>query len=402
MTSIALQTAIERARVAALSGDPATFAELRRGILSLDRDSTAPVRELRMLGVVAAARLADVGAVETGLAALDPIGPRERSTLRAWLLAAPELELPAYAEFVQSLDRRMRQDMAAPPARRWTPALVIVLGGALLSLLLLGWRLTPASPDRAARDAIMAVLDGDATALADALPASWRGQVRQATGALAMHADPTLARETQAAVEQLAAAIEAAARGPAADAVARTLVGPRADGAMLARLAAGVRAINESGWLDPSAWASRAWSWRPEGDALLAHRTLLRHLPLGIWATGWFSAGWRCDPLGTQDVAVHPTASAPDQATVVVHVGLDSWPATLARRDRTWVPRSLLERWAAWQEALDPERCTPERTQSLQRSIIASLRAIAEWVGKAGTPAGSSAPASPEVPWWLP
>ena len=88
MTTIALQTAIERARATALAGDAAAFTELRRGIATLDRDGEAPVRELHMLGVVAAARLADLPGVAQGLAALQPAPLRAQPAATASPAAA--------------------------------------------------------------------------------------------------------------------------------------------------------------------------------------------------------------------------------------------------------------------------------------------------------------------------
>lgn len=402
MTSIALQTAIERARAAALAGDAAAFAELRRGIATLDREGDAPTRELHMLGIVAAARLADLQAVEQGLAALQPIGPRDWETLRAWLLGAPELSMPAYAEFVQSLDRRLRQTVKVPPSRRYTPALALVLGGALLSLLLLGWRLTPAAPERVSREAIQAVLDGDASAALDALPGGWRGEIREAARLLSAHGDPALLDATHAAMALLARSIDAAANASSAQRVAQRLMGPRADASHLKRLAEGVRTIDAGPWVEPSKWAGEAWSWRPTGDALLAHRTLLRHLPLGVWLGGWFSTTWRCDPLATQDVSVHPTASDADQATLMVQIGVDGWPATLARRERTWVPRTLLEHWGAWQPELAPSLCTAERTQALQQAIVTAARTIEESIRAATVDPDAPQPPALQLPWWVP
>ena len=402
MTTIALQTAIERARAAALAGDASTFAELRRGIATLDRDGVAPTRELHMLGIVAAARMADLPAVEQGLAELQPMATRDWSTLRAWLLGAPELSLPAYAEFVQSLDRRMRQTVKVPPSRRWTPALAIVLAGALLSLLLLGWRLTPAAPERASREAIVAVLQGDATAFTGALPGSWRDDLREAARLLAAHRDPALLDATHAALGLLATTLEGATNAPAAANLARKLMGPHADATHLKRLADGIRTIDAGPWVDPSKWEREAWAWRPAGDALLAHRTLLRHLPLGVWAAGWFSVNWRCDPFGTQDVSVNATADDATQATIVVQIGVDSWPATLARRERTWVPRALLEHWGAWQPRLAPELCTADRTHALQQSIVTAARALEEWVRAAAADADAPPPPPLQLSWWVP
>jgi len=402
MTTIALQTAIERARATALAGDAAAFAELRRGIATLDRDGEAPVRELHMLGVVAAARLADLPGVDQGLADLQPIAAREWSTLRAWLLGAPELSLPAYAEFVQSLDRRMRQTVKVPPSRRWTPALAIVLAGALLSLLLLGWRLTPAAPERASRDAIVAMLQGDAAAVTAALPGTWGNDLHEAARLLAAHRDPALLDATHAALALLATTLEGAANAPNATRLAERLMGPHADASHLKRLASGVRSIDASPWVDPSKWEKEAWAWRPTDDALFAHRTLLRHLPLGVWFGGWFSASWRCDPLGTQDVSVNATADDATQATIVVQIGMDSWPATLARRERSWVPRTLLEHWGAWQPQLAPERCTADRTHALQQAIVTAARTLEEWVRTAATDADAPLPPALQLPWWVP
>lgn len=402
MSGIALQTAIERARTAALAGDAASFAELRRGIQTLDRDGSAPARELVMLSVVAAARLADLPGVEQGLASLQPIGPRDWETLRVWLLGAPELSLPAYAEFVQSLDRRLRISVKAPPARRWTPAIAIVLGGALLSLLLLGLRLMPRPPAQVSREAISATLDGAPATLLATLPAEWRTQLREAGERLAPHGEPSLRDATHASMALLARSLDAAATAPGAGRIAARLLGPRADGTHLARLAEGVRRIDDGPWFDPAAWSDEAWRWSPQGDALLAYRTLLRHLPLGVWATGWFAANWRCDPLATQDVAVHPTASDASQATIVVHIGMESWPATLARRDRTWVPRALLENWGAWAPELSPERCTAERTRALQQSIISTAGALEAWVRSLTQDPDAPPPSATQLPWWLP
>lgn len=402
MTTIALQTAIERARATALAGDAATFVELRRGIATLDRDGSAPERELRMLGIVAAARLADLHAVERGIAELQPIGPREWETLRGWLLGAPELALPAYEAFVQSLDRRLRQTVRVPPSRRWTPALAIVLAGALLSLLLLGWRLTPAAPDRASREAILAVLLGDAAGAVDTLPGSWGDELREAARLLAAHGDPALLDATHAALALLATTLEGASSAPAAARLAERLIGPRADASHLRRLASGVRAIDASPWVEPAKWAKEAWAWRPTDDALFAHRTLLRHLPLGVWFGGWFSTNWRCDPLGTQDVAVHATATDAQQATVVVQIGMDGWPATLARRERTWVPRALLEHWGAWRPGLAPDRCTAERTHAMQQSIVDAARTLEAWVRAAAADAATPPPPALQLPWWVP
>ena len=54
MTNIVIETAVQRARAIALSGAPDQFDEALEAVVTLDRGGEAPLRELRMLSVVAA------------------------------------------------------------------------------------------------------------------------------------------------------------------------------------------------------------------------------------------------------------------------------------------------------------------------------------------------------------
>ncbi|MEY2785678.1 MAG: hypothetical protein RL277_1888, partial [Planctomycetota bacterium] len=359
MTSIALSTALERAREAALVGDPASFTEHLRGIESLDRAGEAPTHELRMLALVAAARRADLHQVETLLEQAGTLPLSEWERVRRWLLAAPEMPIPAYAEFVRSLDRRIRKQTTIPAPRRWTPSLAIVLTGALLSLMVLAWRLSPRSPSQSNALAVRAVLAGDPGIVLEQLPSSWQEPCLQAGRLLAAHDSEAAWKSTEAAVDALIAGLHAASGSRSASRIAETLLGPRASRPDLDRVALGLMQWKAAPWLRVAAWGDPAsLDWKPEGDALLAWRTALRHMPLGLWLPGWFSTQWQCEPLRGETVTVLRNSGDGARVTLQIVVGGHEWNAPATRVDRCWPPDALIDEWKAMQPRLDASQCT--------------------------------------------
>ena len=403
MTSISLATAIERARESALTGDPAAFPDHLRGVESLDRAGEAPAAELRMLSIVAAARRADLAEVDRVLAQVEPLSSPEWERIRRWLLAAPEMQFSAYAEFVRSLDRRMRRMVAIPPARRWTPSIVMVLLGALLSLGILAWRTSAIDPSETNQAAIDAVLLGDATELLDALPTAWRSRLLAARDPLAAQASPEATADVEKAILSLAEALRAAAASPAAARVAETLLGPRGTPAQLQSLAAGVTEWQHSPWLKLESWSRPdALAWRPSGDALLAWRTALRHMPLGLWLPGWFSAQWQCAPQQDERAMVLRTSGDPARITLQVLLGTQEWKTTATRVERSWLPEPLQERWRELNPRLDTAQCTAAQSQACQRALAESVRSVAAWIARLTADASEVSPAAAEVSWWVP
>jgi len=403
MTSISLATAIERARESALTGDPVAFMDHLRGIESLDRAGEAPAAELRMLSIVAAARRADLAEVDRVLGQVEPMSGPDWEQLRRWLLAAPEFQFSAYAAFVRSLDRRMRRQVSIPPARRWTPSIVTVLAGALLSLGILAWRTSAADPSVTNQAAIDAVLRGDAAELLDALPSAWRSRLLAARDLLAAQASSEVTADVEKAILALADALRAAASSPAAARVAETLIGPRATPQQLQSLAAGVTEWQHSPWLKLEAWSKPdALAWKPSDDALLAWRTALRHMPMGLWLPGWFSAPWQCAPLQDERAMVLRTSGDPARITLQVLLGTQEWKTTATRVERCWLPEALQERWRDLDPRLDAAQCTAAQSQACQRGLAESLRSVAGWIHRLTANASEVTPSTKEVPWWVP
>jgi hypothetical protein len=403
LTSVALSTAIERARESALRGDPAAFTEHLRGIESLDRAGEAPSHDLRLLALVAAARRADLREVERTLEQAGSLPASEWDRVRRWLLAAPEMPLPAYAEFVRSLDRRMRKQVKVPPSRRWTPSLAIVLVGSLLSLMVLAWRLSPRSPSTSTALAMRAVLAGDPAITMEQLPSTWQDRCLEAARLLAGHDTSAASQATEAAVDAVIAALHAASGGRAANRIAETLLGPRASGSDLDRVALGLMVWKGSPWLRVSAWGDPATlEWTPTGDALLAWRAALRHMPLGLWLPGWFSPRWQCEPLRGETVTVLRNSGDNSRATLQIVVGGQEWNAATTRIDRCWPPDALIDQWESIQQRLDPSRCTAAQALACQQSMADALQGIAAWIQRMAAGAIEPAPSAQEVPWWVP
>jgi hypothetical protein len=374
-----------------------------RGVESLDRTGEASAAELRMLSIVAAARRADLAEVDRVLAQVEPLSGPEWEHLRRWLLAAPEMQFSAYAEFVRSLDRRMRRRVSVPPARRWTPSIVMILLGALLSLGILAWRTSALDPSATNQAAIDAVLRGDATELLGALPSAWRSRLRAARDSLAAQASTEATADVEKAILALADALRAAASSPAAARVAETLIGPRGTPAQLQSLAAGVTEWQHSPWLKLETWSRPdALAWKPSGDALLAWRTALRHMPLGLWLPGWFSAQWQCAPQQDERAMVLRTSGDPARITLQVLLGNREWKTTATRVERFWLPEGLQERWRELNPRLDAARCTAAQSQACQRALAESIRPVAAWIARLTANASEVSPAAAELPWWVP
>jgi hypothetical protein len=403
MTSVSLATAIERARESALTGDAGAFADHLRSVESIDRSGEAPTAELRMLSIVAAARQADLAEVDRLLAKVEPLPAHEWEALRRWLLAAPEMQFDAYADFVRSLDRRIRQRVSIPPARRWTPSIVMVLLGALLSLGILAWRTSMKDPATTTRAAIDAVLQGDPTALLDCLPPEWQDRLLAAKDLLAAQASAEATADIEKALNELSQAIRAAAASPAAGRISETLLGPRGTPQQLNALAASVSEWQHAPWLKLESWSRPdALAWKPSGDARLAWRAALRHMPVGLWLAGWFSAQWQCEPLQEESAVVLRTSGDTRQITLQILVGAHEWKTTASRVNRLWLPEALQDRWLELNPHLDPATCTAARSQDCQKALAESLRSIAAWITRLTTNASEVAPPAKEVPWWVP
>lgn len=403
MTSISLATAIERARESALTGDPSAFMDHLRGVESLDRAGEAPAAELRMLSIVAAARRADLAEADRVLVQVEPLSGQEWEQLRRWLLAAPEMQFNAYAEFVRSLDRRMRQRASIPPARRWTPSIVMVLLGTLLSLGILAWRTSAADPAITNRIAIDAVMQGDATALLDALPSAWRSRLLAAKDLLAAQASTEATADVEKSLLALAESLRTAAASPSAARVAETLLGPRGTPQQLQSLATGVTEWQHAPWLKLENWSKTdTLQWKPSGDALLAWRTALRHMPMGTWLPGWFSTQWQCAPLQEEHAMVLRNSGDPARITLQVLLATQEWKTTATRVERFWMPEALQERWRELDPHLDAAQCTAQQSQACQRALAERLRGVAAWIARLMANASDVTPSTKELPWWVP
>lgn len=403
MISIALRTAVERAREAALTGDAQTFPEHLRGIQSLDRSRLAPEHELRLLAIVAAARRADLAEVDAKLQAAGSLPNHEWDRVRRWLIGAPEMTIPAYADFVRTLDQRMRRQVKIPPSRRWTPSIAIVLAGALVSLAVLAWRLGAVDGGESNAATIEAVLSGRPDALLQQCPSAWRAELLEAGGLLAAHETSSEWAATQAAIEALSKSLRNAASSPAAVRIAETLIGPRATAQDLGKVAGGVLAWRDAPWLRVGAWSDPAtWSWSPSDDARMAWRTALRHMPLGLWLPGLFSVQWRCEPLRETSVTVVRTSGDHSRSSLQAVVGTRDWTIPASRVGRLWVADPLIAQWPSVHATLVPETCTAPRAAACQRSITDVVRAIGAWIDRLSAGSTDPAPSTAEVPWWVP
>jgi hypothetical protein len=403
MTPIALATAIERAREAALTGDASTFADHLRGIQALDRDGHAPSQQLHLLAIVAAARCADVGEVDRLLDRAGHLPASEWDRARRWLVGAPEMQLPAYVDFVRSLDRRMRNQVKIPAQRRHTPAIAMILAGSLASLAVLAWRLSPADAADSTRRAIESVLSANATALLEELPSNWRGELAVSGSALATHDTAASWKATEASIDALSKALLGASKAPTAVRIAERLIGPRADAAALERAAKGVGEWRACPWIRVSKWSDPdALAWTPSDDAAFAWRCALRHMPLGVWMPGWFSPSWQCEPLRIDPVAVTRSTSDGTRGTLLVLVGTRDWATPVALEGRRWPSTGVSQRWRELQPALAAERCTAAQAALMQQSMADQVSAVAAWIDRMASGQESPAPPAQEVPWWVP
>lgn len=403
MSDFTLEAGLERARRAALAGQASAFDAELQAIQTLDRDGSAPMRELRLLELVARARQADLAAVDRVLASLQSLAPSEWRRVHGWLVGAPEMEHEAFADFVRSLDRRLRQRSLGPGARRLTPALAIALAASAAALALLAWRITPLPAEDTNRQAIESVLAGQSKDMESAMPDIWTRRLAETRLAIAAQASPEMAAKTTAAVEALAKALSDAASSPAAGSLARQLMGPLASPNDLTRLAEGVRGWCESPWLSASAWGDgRAMAWSPGGESLLAWRTLLRHAPLTAWLPGWFGGDFRVDPLQDPGVRVRGVAKDQDTRALQVQAGTASWPLTTRRVGRHWVPSGMVDRWTAWQADVDPARWDATRTRNLEERLVAGIEAFTRWIQAWSQGQGTPSPALTDLPWWVP
>ena len=405
MTNIVIETAVQRARAIALSGATDQFDEALEAVVSLDRGGEAPLRELRMLSVVVAARRADLTAVEAALQSVGTLAPSDWKSLHQWLLSAPEMQHDAYAAFVRDLDRRMRRGTNRSPARRLTAALAVLLVASCLSLLVLAWRLSARDPADQTQLAITGLLDGQPGTVLAAAPGAWADALRGAVRQLGQVPPEQLKAEreaTTAAVAALAKGLMTAASGANAATVATRWIGPNATPAQLQQLAAGMKAMQDSPWLDVTRWNGEGWSWSPDATGQFAWRTLLRHAPLGVWMPGVFGADWQCDARITPSVFVHATARSGPAATLLVQMSAKSWHTPMVRIGRDWASSALAERWPNWQPSLEPAACTPDMARWLQASIAQTANALAAWTDRMAAGQDASAPPVQDIGWWVP
>jgi hypothetical protein len=143
-------------------------------------------------------------------------------------------------------------------------------------------------------------------------------------------------------------------------------------------------------------------AWKPSGNAQLAWRTALRHMPLGLWLPGWFSTEWQHAPLQDEQVVVLRTSGDPSRITMQVLVGVREWKTTATRVERFWIPEALQDRWRDLDPRLDASRCTAAQSLACQQALAESLRSIAAWVARLTTNSSAIAPPTNEVPWWVP
>lgn len=403
MIPIALATAVERAREAALTGDASTFAEHLRGIQALDRDGNAPSEQLHLLAIVAAARCADMGEVDRLLDRTGRVPASEWERVRRWLVGAPEMRLPAYEDFVRSLDRRMRNRVKISAQRRHTPAIAMILAGSLASLAVLAWRLSPADAADSTRGAIESVLSANATGLLEALPSNWRSELVVSGSALATHDTAASWKATEASIDALSKALLGASKSPAAARIAERLVGPRADAASLERAAKGVTDWHTCPWIRVSKWSDpEALAWTASDEALFAWRCALRHMPLGVWMPGWFSPSWQCEPLRIDPVIVTRSTSDGTRGTLLVLVGTRDWATPVALEGRRWPSTGVSERWRTLQPSLAVDRCTAAQAALVQQMIADQITAVAVWIDRMSNGEESPAPPAQEVSWWVP
>jgi hypothetical protein len=280
---------------------------------------------------------------------------------------------------------------------------VLVLLGALLSLGILAWRTSAVDAAASNRQAIEAVLAGDAARLLECVPSAWESRLLAAKDLLAQHASAEANAAIERALAELSAALRTAAASPAAARVAETLMGPRATPEQLQNLAASVAEWQHSPWLKLESWSKpEALAWKPSGDAQLAWRTALRHMPVGLWLPGWFSAEWQRAPLQDEQVVVMRTSGDSSRVTLQVLVGVREWKTTATRVQRHWIPEGLQDRWRDLDPRLDASRCTAVQSQACQQALADSLRSIAAWITRLTTDASAIAPPTIEVPWWVP
>ena len=403
MSDFTLEAAMERARRAAMVGAAADFDAELQGIQTLDRDGSAPMRELRMLELVARARQADLAGVDRILASLEPLAPSDWHRVHGWLIGAPEMAHAAYAEFVRGLDRRQRRRVRVPAMRRITPVLAIALVASAISLLLLAWRLSPLPPEETNLLAIGSVLEARIDALEGAMPAEWASEARAAARALGAHASADAPAKATEAVDRLTKALRDAASSPAAGSLARQLVGPMGSADDLKRLAEGVQAWRGSPWLSIAAWSDgTATAWHPQGDALFAWQVLLRHAPLAAWLPGWFGADFRVDPLQPAAVRVRTVAQEDRSRTLQVQAGSVGWPLPAVRIGRHWTPRTMVDRWSRWQPSLAPDRCDTATAQLVEARMRDGVDAVAAWVQVRSSGQDMPAPDASALPWWVP
>lgn len=413
MTNVVIETAMQRARFAALVGPAPDFAQAMQAVLTLDRGGEASARELRMLALVAAARCADLTSVDLALRDLGPLAPSDWRILHQWLLAAPEMQHEAYASFVRALNRRIRPTMARSPMRRVTAGLALLLVASILSLLVLAWRLAPREPSDMSSTALEGLLAADPGVMLQAMPDAWATVLRDAVQDLSVAAtaervaterDASMAAVNDLAksVERMATAIERSASRTSTTDVACQVLGPDASVASLRRLATGLRTLGHGPWTDVRRWHDEGIDWAPDPDAQYAARVILRHAPLGLWFPGLASADLRCDPDRVQRVFASTTSRADEMATVLVQVGSQSWHTPVTRVGRDWAPHALVERWAVWEPSLRPEACTPDTALQLQTSITRTASSLAAWIGRVADGEPQTAPPVSEIPWWVP
>ncbi|MGA1266378.1 MAG: hypothetical protein ACO32J_04265 [Phycisphaerales bacterium] len=403
MSALSLESAQATARATALFGDASGFESQMQAVVSLDREGRVDMRSMRMLRVVARARLADLAGVDETLHALDPLSPTEWREILAWLRQAPDMEHPAYSTFVHSLDQRMRRHTGISRWRRLTPMLAVMLVASVASLLVLMWRLAPRDAARDTQASIHAVLHADPQALTTTLPASWVGAIRLAADTMSSVTAPGSAAAFGPALDALALALRDASRSPNAGSLARLLLGPIARAEDLARLAESVTEWKSCPWLDVSQWGRQeAWTWKPSPQGLLAWRCLLRHAPLAAWTPGWFINGWRVDPLDPVDPRVRRAAADDQGITLTVQMGSDAWPIPVIRQGRWWVPPALASRWDAVRASMAPDRLGGEHAASLQSDIVAAIEGVTRWIRDHGEGRSIERPQGLSLTWWVP
>jgi len=402
MSALALESAQATARAMALHGDAAGFESQMQAVLSLDREGRVDMRSMRMLRVVACARLADMVRVEEALAALDPLSPAEWREILTWLRQAPDMEHARYVGFVRTLDRRMQRHAGVSRLRRFTPMLVVMLVASVASLLVLLWRMAPRDAARDAETTMQAVLGADAESLFRTVPAAWVTTLTQAARTAAAVSPPS-PPAAPAALQALSQALVQAAAAPSAAALSRALLGDLARPQDLVRLADAVNTWRDCPWLEVSRWSDRTmWSWRPPAGGELAWRCLLRHAPLAAWMPGWFNAGWRVDPLDPVEPRARRSASDAGEVSLTLQMGSDAWPLVMARNGRWWMPVQSVRRWETVAPRLAAEHFTPDRVASMQTDILEGLQAMTQWIREHSDGRGSAQPDAKALPWWVP